>query len=273
MKNFSLILVGLFFIVSCGDTVKKPSSNTDADTLTDSDEAVQDDSDEVAKDDSDEVVKDDSDEAVQDDSDETVKDDSDEVETSDDDVTLLENGESCLDGVACKSGKCVDEYCCDTSCDSLCEACNVAGHLGECLPILDGQDPADECVASDASTCGQNGFCDGASACAVYNTATVCSSTCDATNINVSVLYCDGAEHCVPPIQTVACNNYICSADMCLDSCDDGSGGDDHALCDNTHYCQSGDCSGERLDNNERCEHDYECKSNDCSGYSFKRCD
>ncbi|MBW2533839.1 MAG: hypothetical protein JRI55_20280 [Deltaproteobacteria bacterium] len=57
---------------------------------------------------------------------------------------------------------CVDGYCCTTPCVGLCEACDVAGHLGECAPVPPATDPDEECV--------DDGICDGSGACARGNT-------------------------------------------------------------------------------------------------------
>jgi len=56
----------------------------------------------------------------------------------------------------CASNICTDGYCCNASCGSLCEACNVSGYVGTCTAIRrDG--PGEECTGT--GTCG--GTCSG----------------------------------------------------------------------------------------------------------------
>jgi hypothetical protein len=68
------------------------------------------------------------------------------------------NGNSCSGNADCVSNKCVDGYCCDTNCTGNCEACNVAGALGSCTPIVAGTDPDNDCG-------GPTSVCDGAGNC------------------------------------------------------------------------------------------------------------
>ena len=77
--------------------------------------------------------------------------------------------EACASGVACDpaepgacaSGHCVDGVCCEGACEGLCEACDLAGLVGQCAAIAAGEDPTDEC--SDLGAC--ESACDGAFAC------------------------------------------------------------------------------------------------------------
>ena len=69
-------------------------------------------------------------------------------------------GAPCVDDADCQNDICVDGYCCDATCEQLCEACNVAGSEGVCSPQLPGTDPDDECADSVVA-----GVCDGAFEC------------------------------------------------------------------------------------------------------------
>ncbi|MDI1451100.1 hypothetical protein [Polyangium sp. 6x1] len=58
----------------------------------------------------------------------------------------------------CLSGHCVDGVCCNTDCADTCKACNLAGSVGVCSFVANGQD--------DTGTCaGANQSCDGAGIC------------------------------------------------------------------------------------------------------------
>ena len=66
-------------------------------------------------------------------------------------------GTGCASDAGCPTGHCVDSYCCDTACDSICQACNISGAEGTCIPIAAGENPAEEC--------GPKAACDGTGAC------------------------------------------------------------------------------------------------------------
>ena len=83
------------------------------------------------------------------------------------------NGTTCDENVDCTSGFCVDGVCCDAGCDGLCEQCNIAGAVGTCTSIFNGQDPDNECIGT--GLCG--GTCDGSGECQ-YPKATVDCGLC-----------------------------------------------------------------------------------------------
>lgn len=66
-------------------------------------------------------------------------------------------GAMCAAAAECTSDFCVDGRCCNEVCDGTCEACNLAGALGTCTPVADGQDPDGECPGTQV--------CDGAGMC------------------------------------------------------------------------------------------------------------
>src|SRR5690606_13844338 len=59
---------------------------------------------------------------------------------------LSSNGTPCADGTECGSGLCIDAHCCDSACDGICEACDVAGVEGTCSPVPAATDPAGDCA-------------------------------------------------------------------------------------------------------------------------------
>jgi hypothetical protein len=70
-------------------------------------------------------------------------------------VAKKADGAVCTNGAECISGNCVDGVCCNTSCNSVCKRCNLAGSVGTCTNIPAGTDPDNECT----------GNCNGAGAC------------------------------------------------------------------------------------------------------------
>ncbi|MBT9561204.1 MAG: hypothetical protein IV100_34740, partial [Myxococcales bacterium] len=91
-------------------------------------------------------------------------------------------GGTCGSNAQCVSGLCVDGVCCTSACTGACEACDVAGAIGTCTPVPDGQDLDTECAGD--GTCG--GVCNGAKACR-FPAATTSCGTCR---------QCDGVGAC-----------------------------------------------------------------------------
>ena len=61
-------------------------------------------------------------------------------------------GAVCAANSECQSNFCVDGVCCNAACGGLCQACNLAGSLGTCSNIPNGQDPANECAGAKFCT-------------------------------------------------------------------------------------------------------------------------
>ncbi len=145
-------------------------------------------------------------------------------------VALLANGSVCSVSTQCLSGFCVDEVCCVTSCDGVCETCNgdVDGsgvttsdelsNRGTCHLFERGADFEDECINLGAC----DARCDGQGACRVgegRGTAEGCiaqGEDCSGTGENTQCAtgYC---------IEGVCCDN---ACDGVCEACDiDGSRG------------------------------------------------
>ncbi|MBX7173068.1 MAG: PqqD family protein [Pyrinomonadaceae bacterium] len=70
-------------------------------------------------------------------------------------------GNACSSTPQCQSGLfCVDGVCCNSSCTGLCQSCNLAGRVGTCSFVPNGQDPDGECGGA-AITCNGTGACTG----------------------------------------------------------------------------------------------------------------
>ncbi|HVU05162.1 MAG TPA: hypothetical protein VHE30_25610 [Polyangiaceae bacterium] len=151
---------------------------------------------------------------------------------------LLAQGAACTTGAACGTGHCVDGVCCDAACDGLCEACTAtkkgSGADGTCGAIGTGKDPDSECTASPTSTCGTDGYCDGARNCRLYGTFTSCgTATCNANA--VERFACDGLGTCVGTTGS-DCAPYACGGGACKKPC--GSALD----CVSGRTCVAGSC-------------------------------
>jgi hypothetical protein len=109
----------------------------------------------------------------------------------------------------------------------LCEACNLDGTKGFCTFAAAETDPANECPDDGVSSCGLNGYCDGAGACKLYVSGTPCAEQACLAGVQTSERTCDGSGTCSEGT-TTACSPYSCDASemQCETSC---SGPDDCA--------------------------------------------
>jgi hypothetical protein len=170
----------------------------------------------------------------------------------------LANGSPCSAPGVCASGQCADGVCCASTCGGVCEACDLAGHLGVCWPVGTGQDPDSECAKQATSTCGRDGVCDGKGACRLYAGGTVCSGPTCVTATSSQKSQCDGKGSCVKgPLD--ACLPYICRTNTgkCRTSCNK----DSHCVayrCSFSSKCYSS-CS-----NSWQCRTGYSCKNKVC---------
>ncbi len=121
------------------------------------------------------------------------------------------NGSSCTSAGQCDSGRCVDGICCDSACTGICQACNVAGHLGSCTAVPNGTSCADSDPCDGTETC-QGGSC-----------------------VSGSPPSCD--------------DHSVCTVDSCLpgtgcvnDPYANGTSCSDGDKCNGLETCQSGSC-------------------------------
>ncbi len=128
------------------------------------------------------------------------------------DACELSQGAPCLDDGGCATGLCVDGVCCLSECTGQCEACDVPGSVGTCVPVLGV--PHQGRAACDASP--------PADACAA--------------------LLCDGVERSSCAKTVGPCEPYACGEAACLESCE----GD--AQCASGYHCEEGACVPGRCD-------------------------
>ncbi len=176
-----------------------------------------------------------------------------------------ELGTHCATGAACASGFCVDGVCCDSACGGSCWQCNLAGFEGHCTAVAAGQPAASTrqaCQVTAASTCMQDGFCDGKGACQLYASGTACAAgTCNtSTQMAVTMSVCDGTGSC-KPTTPVACAPFKCAAtgNQCATTC----AGDNECQ---GQPCVNGSCG--RVANGSKCTSANQCLSGQCvDGY------
>ena len=168
-------------------------------------------------------------------------------------------GVACGADGECESDHCADGVCCDAACDGVCVACNLPATPGKCTALAAGvASPAGHptCAKDAATTCGNDGMCDGAGACRKYASGTSCAGgSCDATaNSAVTGASCDGKGVC-KPATPVLCTPFKCSGAACASKCTldtdcsgkpcvNGSCGTvaDGSLCKADAQCTSGHC-------------------------------
>lgn len=169
----------------------------------------------------------------------------------------LPNGDPCQSNQAnrCQSGICTDGTCCDSVCDGRCEGCAT----GTCTPHAAAVDPDSDCSADAASTCGQDGSCDGAGGCKLYAGSTQCAAaTCVGTSTYAAPATCNGSGSCSNAVHT-PCDPFICSGNACRNSCTSS------AHCVEGSFCivAEGKCEP-LLSLGNPCETSEQCKSGFC---------
>jgi hypothetical protein len=96
-------------------------------------------------------------------------------------LSLDAKATACKVGATCATGFCVDGVCCESACDTACNACILAGTGkpdGTCALAQAGKDPHDDCKDDGAPTCKKDGLCDGAGACEDYPSTKCTPSAC-----------------------------------------------------------------------------------------------
>ncbi len=175
-------------------------------------------------------------------------------------------GASCSSGGQCATGHCVDGVCCESSCADSCNACNVSGSEGMCVPVPANDGPASghpACQTSDPTTCGFDGVCDGTGFCQKYPSTTVCGpETCtSSSNTFIGESKCDGMGSCVTP-NAQNCAPYTCNGNACYGTCGTAGGPE----CSTGNTCTNHSCG--LKSNGAACTTAAECNSNVCvDGY------
>ncbi len=167
-------------------------------------------------------------------------------------------GATCAADGECDSGYCIDGVCCTTRCTGLCLACNVSGREGTCSPILMGEDPARECAEDVVSSCGGNGTCDGAGACARYKVGTECKAATCVGSTETAAGVCDANGMCLVSSSRLCPGGAVCQGASCAASCSAD------ANCQTGFYCGGGVCRA-KLGVGVACDTASQCGSGHCA--------
>ena len=166
-------------------------------------------------------------------------------------------GDPCERDGNCASNFCVEGVCCNSACTGSCMTCSVAANSGHCQPAAAGSDPRNDCSDEGASTCGHDGFCDGAGQCRRYQVGTTCgAASCTGSSLAAAGA-CDGAGTCVV-MPGQSCAPYACAANAtCRSNC---TGDTD---CSAPSTCQAGSCGLKAV--GTACVTGVECASGVCA--------
>lgn len=150
-------------------------------------------------------------------------------------VRAGEEGERCAADVQCRSGHCVDGVCCGSACAGQCEACDVSGAEGACVPVRGEPHGGRAACVSDGSACG--GACDGRlrDACAYPDTSTECARPVCASGVATAGRSCDGLGTCAVGVNQ-DCGPYACGGVSCRGTCTSSD------ECAPSHVCVTGAC-------------------------------
>jgi MYXO-CTERM domain-containing protein len=188
-------------------------------------------------------------------------------------VAKGKNGETCQSGAACLSGACADGVCCDSECSGQCEACDVSGAEGTCVPVSGApKNGRPSCAAATAGEPCSERACDGITreSCAGWVGATIeCRDVGCSDGVAIKAAACDGMGAC-PAAKTQECEPYACGGDDCTTSCTSDADCAPGALCDtSTQQCARADlCADDQTvkhaDGTESDCSPYLCKGGAC---------
>jgi hypothetical protein len=162
------------------------------------------------------------------------------------DACVLGLGAKCTTAAQCTTGQCVDGVCCNAACDGQCEACDVEGSFGTCVPTIGApHGTRAACAAAAGSDACAAKLCDGKARarCGGFVGASVsCRAASCAAGEATLPARCDGTGACPSPI-TKPCTPNACDGDACrTDACtSDAQCAPDHR-CAIASGASRGDC-------------------------------
>jgi hypothetical protein len=153
-------------------------------------------------------------------------------------------GAGCNGGEECATGYCTEGVCCDGACNNTCRSC-LGAHTGtrdgQCAPIKNGIDPYNQCTAQPASTCQNDGLCNGLGGCRQHVLGTPCRSASCSDGAGGSTSsppgVCNGGGLCQDQGSGANCGAYVCGADQCKMTCASTSECVGATYCDSQSHC------------------------------------
>lgn len=152
-------------------------------------------------------------------------------------------GKACAGASECSSGNCVDGVCCNSACNGQCEACDVAGKVGVCSPVL-GTPRGARTACTGTGLCA--GQCDGVktSTCAYPDLSTLCSPATCTSNKARAAVGCDGSGACsvaaVTDCGSEGCDGTTCKVTCTTNECKGGC--TTNAECGGGNVCVNRQC-------------------------------
>jgi hypothetical protein len=153
-------------------------------------------------------------------------------------------GAKCGAAQECSTGFCEDGVCCDAVCAGVCQACNVEGNFGKCIPVIGAPPPSrDPCPMDDTKEPCSQRLCDGKDPgkCQGY-VVTPCRQAACSAGLSVGAASCDGQGHC-PAASPRACDPFVCKGVACVEACVTDADCVDGYRC-NDGICETG-CDGD----------------------------
>ncbi|MFO0755903.1 MAG: kelch repeat-containing protein [Byssovorax sp.] len=183
-------------------------------------------------------------------------------------VDKMADGLVCGADDQCRTGNCIDGFCCDKPCGDQCKACDVAGHIGECHDVPKGDvhpglppHVRQSCAGSMGDRCA--GYCD----------TDVSSVACQYPDANTDHADADCQDSAVGPAILV---KHPCDAAGGFTDVPRDCGG---FHCEDAHTCktacESKGSGGEkdRLADDENCIDDHVCVDDVCVPLTEPLCD
>jgi len=177
-------------------------------------------------------------------------------------------GATCSDAGECTSGFCVDGFCCNTACTALCQACSNAltgAANGTCTNTKSGGSSKGACGATSASSCGDDGTCNGSGACRKWPSGTECQAqSCASTTLQNNKRTCNGTGGCLALTTTACTAPYVCTSLGAVDGCATSCTGTDDTKCAPGFFCNGSTCVA-GLAKATTCSRDRQCATGFCA--------
>ena len=165
-------------------------------------------------------------------------------------------GATCSASADCGSGFCAQGVCCATACAGTCASCALAGTVGTCTSVPNGQDPLNQCADLGAPSCSTDGACNGSGACRQYGAGTQCAAATCTGSTSTPARTCNGSGTC-QTVTTSSCSPYACGTGACRTTCSTT------ADCASPNVCTAGSCGKAPI--GATCTADAECNSGVCA--------